>query len=252
MTNANNTRTASHLLTAFEDKNLVNRFLSLTIRQKGTLMGKKDAKIRVNDDLKLHVGIVGADYGRLVERSRSQLAVLQSDPAFAANLAAELKVDVSVVNDAITEVADSLALSAAGQNESTSADAFEPLVVDGVTIPGCKVYVGKKNADGDDTATLNEDAEKIGTIYVDMLSVYSKTLEEAKHTHTPNSAPLTLAKNAIRYMLPIGRYRRFSLAVDGDKRPIGWQMKIGNEAVLHAEGNGAKFGEIEVDTFLLG
>lgn len=252
MTNANNTRTAAHLLTALENNNLKTRFLSLTMRLRGEMRGKGDAKVLCDNDLKMYVGIVGADYGRLVERSRSQLAILTSDPAFATDLAAKLKVDVSVVNEAITAIADSLALSAAGQNESTSADAFEPLVVDGITVPGCKVYVGKINADGEDTATANKNAEKVGTIYMDMLQVYSKTLEEAEHKHVVNSKPLTIAKDAIRYMLPIGSYRRFSLAVDSDKRPVGWQLKIGNEAVLHAEGNGAKFGEIEVDTFLLG
>ena len=234
-TNAANTRTAAALFNACENGNLKGRFFSLVRTNAGQLRGRAPNKIRVNDTTVQYVGITGFNYAALCERSRAQLAVLVSDPDFVDSLVTPT-VDRNTVLEAIAAVDESLAKSAAGVNESTSADAYEPLVVDGTSIPGSKVYTGTTDAKGNDTSERKSNGR---------LVVGSKVLEEAEHTHFPNSRPLTVAKKAIRRLLPIGRFRTFPLRASGEGAT--WRLRIGNEAVLHANENGVNLGDVSLE-----
>ncbi len=246
-TNAANTRTAAALFNACENGNLKGRFFSLVRTNAGQLRGRAPNKIRVNDTTVQYVGITGFNYAALCERSRAQLAVLVSDPDFVDSLVTPT-VDRNTVLEAIAAVDESLAKSAAGVNESTSADAYEPLVVDGTSIPGSKVYTGTTDAKGNDTSERKSNGRRsteVGDIVLNVLVVGSKVLEEAEHTHFPNSRPLTVAKKAIRRLLPIGRFRTFPLRASGEGAT--WRLRIGNEAVLHANENGVNLGDVSLE-----
>jgi hypothetical protein len=138
-----------------------------------------------------------------------------------------VKVDLtrSHVDEAIAEVAADLQRTLNGETEPTNGHVFEPLVVDGDQVRGCRVYVGP----ADET---QEPAAPKGTIYLQGLIIGQKVLVPAENGKAPESmsGPITVAKNLVRRLLPIGRYVSYKLEPGAD-----WILNIGGEAVAAAE-----------------
>lgn len=236
-----------------------------------TLKGKKkgsgvDRKLYGDDHV--HVVIVtGFNYSRLVERSMAILGVV-SDASIVAEAAAKvvgkdpvtgadivglkdaktgLPVTIRDVIDARTELTRSLAESIARINESTTSHVYEPLVVDGEVVIGCRVY---KCVAGDplhechcaDCNPTNSDAPKPGTIYLQGLQIGKKVLIPAANGPIPPAASsaTTIAKDLLRKRLPIRRYVSYPLDGDFLKRQA---LKSGVSAAVRADADGVVVDE---------
>jgi hypothetical protein len=143
-----------------------------------------------------------------------------------------IKVDLtrSHVDEAITEVVSDLQRTLDGETEPTNGHVFEPLVVNGEKVRGCRVYVGP----ADDTQEL---AAPKGTVYLQGLMIGQKVLVPAENGKAPESmsAPLTVAKNLVRRLLPVGRYVSYKLEPSTEENPVcNWILNIGGEAVAAA------------------
>lgn len=128
---------------------------------------------------------------------------------------------------------DSLRSSEAGTNTSTTDDVYEPLVVNGETVRGARVYVGNPNG---------EDAADPGTIYLSGLMIGRKVLDPAPNGPKPasKSAPVSVAKSALRKTLPIGRYVSFKLS------PGDWVVNVGSAAAAAADKDGVSVDPAKV------
>lgn len=144
----------------------------------------------------------------------------------------EVVVTEADVEEAVADLKASLQSSIDGTNESTTDDVFEPLVVNGSTVRGARVYVGP-NGDGEMTAPK-------GTIYIQGLKVASKVIEPAANGPIPasKSAPKSAAKRWIRARLPIGKYVSYRLEPGTE-----FTLKVGGAAVVHATENGIVLNE---------
>jgi hypothetical protein len=184
-------------------------------QKKGVTRGKKHAKVVYGDD-EVHVLIwTGFSYESFIERSLKKLLELEDQGNLITTLLTEVQSTGvgAVVHDicaAIQETKESFkrALdpeSVPPSNRLDSQDVFEPLVVDGVKVPGSKVYTGK----GDDT---NPRAPKPGTVYIDGVKLGEKILLPATNGHwQTKSKAKTVAKNILRRKLPAGLYVRYAL-----------------------------------------
>jgi hypothetical protein len=107
-------------------------------------------------------------------------------------------------------------------------DVYEPLVVDGETVRGCRVYVGNPNGD---------DASAPGTVYLQGLKVGQTVLEAAANGPVPasKSKPESVAKRILRGRLPVGRYVSYALTPDS-----GFILRAGGAAAKAADKDGVK------------
>lgn len=218
-TNATNTKLAENL----RDSRKAT-FSGLIIRKKGR---KKGGKV-YGDDL-VHVTMVtGFSYMNLVRRSLDILAgVIDGRTLSNEGVMAKIQargIQGVTMRDVVTARRDltvSLAKSLAGVNTSTTDHVYEPLVVDGEVVQGCRVYIGDK-------------AAPKGTIYLQGLKIGQKILDPAPNGPIPpsNSRPDVIAKNILRSMLPIGRYVSYSL------QPGDYVLNAGGVAALAADKNG--------------
>jgi len=105
---------------------------------------------------------------------------------------------------------------------------YEPLVADGETVRGCRVYVGNPNG---------EDASAPGTVYLQGLKVGETVLEAAENGPIPasKSKPESVAKRILRSRLPIGRYVSYVLTPDS-----GFILRAGGTAAKAADADGVK------------
>lgn len=105
---------------------------------------------------------------------------------------------------------------------------YEPLVADGETVRGCRVYVGNPNG---------PDASAPGTVYLQGLKVGETVLEAAENGPIPasKSKPESVAKRLLRSRLPIGRYVSYRLAPDS-----GFILRAGGAAAAAADKDGVK------------
>lgn len=105
---------------------------------------------------------------------------------------------------------------------------YEPLVVDGETVRGCRVYVGNPNG---------PDASAPGTVYLQGLKVGETVLEAAENGPIPasKSKPESVAKRILRSRLPIGRYVSYRLAPES-----GFILRAGGAAAKAADKDGVK------------
>lgn len=219
-TNANNT----HLATLLADSGKAT-FSGLIIRKKGR---KKGGKV-YGDDL-VHVTLVtGFSYTNLVRRSLDILAgvidgrTITNDEVMAKIQARGIQgVTMKDVVTARRDLTVSLSKSLAGVNTSTTDHVFEPLVVDGEVVRGCRVYTGDK-------------AAPKGTVYLQGLKIGQKVLDPSPNGPIPpsNSRPDVIAKNIIRSMLPIGRYVSYSLEPGTD-----YVLNAGGVAAVAADKGG--------------
>ena len=140
--------------------------------------------------------------------------------------------------EALSELQVSLSSTLDGTNESTTDHVYDPLVVDGETVRGSRVYkcvAGSgvkchcRNCSGDEKAPLP------GTIYLQGLQIYSKVLVPAVNGPAPaaQSAAKTIAKDLIKKQLPIRRYAQYILE-PGQQ----WLLRAGGTAALEAEARG--------------
>jgi hypothetical protein len=116
------------------------------------------------------------------------------------------------------ELAESLSLSRDGENEATTDHVYDPLVVDGETVRGARVYKCiKDNTEGHvckcRNCTGDERAPLPGTIYLNGLKIAEKVLTPAVNGPVPaaQSAPKSVAKNMLRKRLPIARFVAYVL-----------------------------------------
>ncbi len=222
-----NTNANSALVSALLADARVGTFTGLITTKKGKEAGRgADKKLYGNDQV--HVVIfTGFKYENLVKRSLAMVTTLD-----AATMVAEGAKKGNVFTEADVEAAraelvDTYTKSLAGTNESTTAHVYNPLVVNGETVRGSRVYkcvAETKDEDGNDrvchcrTCTGDAKAPLDGTIYLQGLQVFSKVLVPAPNGKAPaaNSAPKTLAKNALTNHLPIAKYVSYALTPGDD------------------------------------
>lgn len=134
------------------------------------------------------------------------------------------------VDAAVGEVIADLQRTLDGETEPTNDHVFEPLVVNGEKVRGCRVYVGPS----DET---QEPAAPKGTIYLQGLMIGQKVLTPAANGKAPSmTSPDTLAKNLVRRLLPVGRYVSYKLDPSTEENPVcNWILNIGGEAVAAAD-----------------
>ena len=113
-----------------------------------------------------------------------------------------------------------------GTAVDTNEHVYEPLVVDGEKVRGCRVYVGNPNG---------PDASAPGTVYLQGLIIGSTVLEAAENGPVlpSRSAPESVAKRILRSRLPIGRYVSYRLAPES-----GFILRAGGAAAKAADTDG--------------
>lgn len=224
---------------------------SLATARKGTftgiiqqLVGSERGGVRYADALVHDVVITGFSYTRLKERDQKILAKI-TDQDLAAVLAAkspqawdrpraknavQVPVTLADMKLALAEMLDSCQKSIAGTNTSTTEDVYEPLVVDGETVRGARVYVGH--------ADPTQDAAPKGTIYLQGLRVGRTVLADPANGWGPatKSEAKTVAKGMItsEFRLPSRRYVSYKL----DTASSSWVLAVGGGAALAADAAG--------------
>jgi len=249
MTNANLTAVAA----ALEDGK-VGTFTGLVTRKTGKTRGRGDAKKTYGDD-KVHALLVtGFGYRRLCERSLEELVEL--DVVTLANSeakkglvgyegrgnnAVEVPVTLADFEAAQAELLESLTKSRDGENESVTDHVYEPLVVDGETVRGGRVYKCVADDPGHKcrcrACTGDKKAPLDGTVYLQGLKVGETVLEAAVNGPAPaaKSNPKTVAKGVLRRYLPVTRYVSYRLEPGTEFR-----LAVGGTAVVEATEVGVK------------
>ena len=198
-------------------------------------------QLRYSDHLVHDLIITGFSYENLVKRSLEALNGM-SIKALAQEFAnetcwdgrgknaVERTVTVADVTAAMDDLRDSFTKTLNGTNESTNAHVFEPLVVDGETVRGGKVYNGGTSND--------PKAPQDGDVHISGLRIARKVIEEAANGSLPKSksAGKSVAKSLIKRKLPVGRYVSYRLRAGDD-----FILRVGGAAAI-----AAKDHEVEV------
>lgn len=236
-TNANAPEVAALLADA-----RVGTFTGLVTTKKGTVKGG----VQYDNDTVHTVVFTGFRYDRLVARSLAAL-----DNVDAADIVAKAAKDghtitTADVDMALAELRDSYTKTLAGTNESTTAHVYEPLVVDGETVRGARVYkcvAETTDANGEPrvchcrNCTGDAKAPMPGTIYLQGLRVFNEVLVPAPNgkAPAPKSAAKTIAKNTITRGLPVSKYVSYSLEPGTD-----FILRAGGAAAVEATKAGFK------------
>ena len=232
-TNASNSLLAADLAVARK-----GTFTGLIIQKEGSEKGG----VRYGDDLVHAVIITGFSYMSLVERSKAivesmtdaDIDAMVAKGYDAWNGRGAKAVPVKVVradfDAAKAEILDSLNRTIAGTNTSTTDDVYEPLVVNGESVRGCRVYVGAV-------------AAPAGTIYLQGLQIGSRVITPAVNGPAPaaQSAAKTVAKRVLSSRLPLSRYVSYKLAPGGN-----WVLNIGGAAAVAADRDEVTLDETRV------
>jgi len=208
------------------------------------LVGSERGGVRYADALVHDVVITGFSYIKLKERDLKVLNKI-TDADLAAVIAAkapqawdrpraknavQVPVTLADMKLALSEMIDSCQKSIAGTNTSTTEDVYEPLVVDGETVRGARVYTGHADP------TL--DAAPKGTIYLQGLRVGRTVLADPANGWGPatKSEAKTVAKGMItsEFRLPSRRYVSYKL----DTSSSSWVLAVGGGAALAADSAG--------------
>lgn len=226
-------------------------FTSLII----TKQGKEVGGIVYGDDTVCTVVVTGFKYDRLVQRSLDKALTLTDadltriidgktgyDGRFFN--AVERLVTLADARDALAELVTSFRETLAGTNESTMDHVFTPLVVtddhgNAETVRGARVY--KCVADDPNhvcrcrTCTGDNRAPVDGQINLSGLAIGTTVLTPAANGPAPavKSGVKTVAKDAIRGVLPVSRYVSYRLDPNAS-----WILKAGGAAVVQADTNG--------------
>jgi hypothetical protein len=199
----------------------------------------------------VHVTVfTGFRYDRLVQRSLDALPTLDAQKVVASLANKGHTVTLADVEMARAELKASFESSLAGTNEATTDHVYEPLVVvdettgEKVTVRSGRVYkcvAGMMDENGTPrlchcrNCTGDPKAPLPGTTYLQGLQVYSKVLTPAPNgpAPEPKSSAKTLAKNALKHQLPIGRYVSYALEPGTD-----FALRAGGTARIQAQNNG--------------
>jgi len=226
VTNASSAALAQHLADA-----KVGSFVGLVIQKQGETRGRGAAKLTYGDDTVHTVIVTGFRYDRLIERSLAKLVGMNPANVVAAGLVDGdgNPVTLADVTTAMSDLAASLQATLDGTNASTTDHVYDPLVVDGQVVRGCRVYkcVAADPAHECKCRDCTGDAKapKAGTIYLQGLAVGSKVIVPAANGPVPASKSRAdvVAKNWIRARLPVGRY-------------VSYRLEAGTDFVLCAGG----------------
>jgi len=236
-TNAHSALTARVLADA-----RVGTFTGLITRKVGVERGRGADRKVYGDDLVHTVIFTGFSYTNLVRRSLEALkgvtdAEVVAKDAIRNGTARFTEADVAAAR---AELVESFEKTLAGTNESTTDAVYEPLVVDGETVKGARVYRCKRQAGAEGECHCRDcagdaRAPKDGTIYLQGLAVWSTVLEAAPNgpAPEPNSSPKTLAKEALRKHCPIRKYVSYRLEPKGS-----WSLRAGGTAAVEATSKG--------------
>lgn len=192
-------------------------FTGLLTTKVGTVRG---GKVYGNDRVQT-VFITGFSYENLVRRSLTALPKVDAMKMVAKVAKKGHTITVADVEAARAELQTSFEETLAGTNESTTENVYEPLTLNGVTVIGSRVYKCAaemgirchcRDCTGDPRAPLT------GTVYLQGLKIWSRIEEAAPNgpIPEPKSAPKTLAKNALRSVLPVSRYVSYRLEPSTD------------------------------------
>jgi hypothetical protein len=225
-TNAASAALAQHLADA-----KVGSFVGLIITKQGVTRGRGAAKMVYGDDTVHTVIVTGFRYDRLVERSLLKLVGMNPADVVAAGLkdGDGNPITMADVHTAMADLAASLQGTRDGTNTSTTDHVYDPLVVDGQAVRGCRVY---KCVAADPAheckcrdCTGDPKAPKAGTIYLQGLAVGSKVIVPAANGPAPASKSRAdvVAKDWLRARLPVGRY-------------VSYRLEAGTDFVLCAGG----------------
>jgi len=244
-TNANSNLIASLLADA-----KVGTFTGLVTTKRGTERGAAGNKVRYGDDTVHVVVFTGFKYEGLVQRSLNLLSTLSDTDILAeaqekgikawqgrGKNAVEVELTLADVQEARADLVASYqrTLDPNQPSTSTTAHVYEPLVVDGETVRGCRVYKGQTP---EAEAAGVETPAKPGTIYLQGLQVASKVLVAAVNGPVPKaqSAAKTVAKDLFVKHLPIRRYVSYRLEPGTD-----FLLRAGGTAEVEAEKDGIHF-----------
>lgn len=234
----------SALLAALLKDARVGTFTGLIITKKGTEKGRGADRKTYGDD-RVHVTILtGFSYPNLVKRSAAALegidpvAFHEAHEAKQALKGESPRFSLEDVKEAIAELKESFSKTLDGTSESTTEHVYEPLVVDGETVRGARVYkcvAGSGVRCHCRDCTGDAKAPRTGTIYLQGLKIHETVIEAAANGPAPaaNSSSKTLAKDAIRATLPIRRYVSYSLEPGTD-----FFLRAGGTAAIEAEARG--------------
>lgn len=245
-TNANSAKLADILADA-----RVGTFTGLVTTKVGIERGSKGNKVRYGDDTVHVCFFTGFKYLGLVQRSLDALATISDADVLAdaqakgvkawsgrGKNAVEVELTLADIAAARTEMIESFRKTLAGENESTTDDVFEPLLVGEEIVRGCRVYKGQTDQA---KAAGVEPPAKPGTIYVQGLQVSSRVIIPAPNGPKPKSksAAKTVAKSLLKKQLPIARYVSYRLEPGGD-----WILRAGSAAASAASAAGLDFSRV--------
>ncbi len=143
--------------------------------------------------------------------------------------AVEVEITLADVQEALDRLRSSWALSRDGLNESSNDHVFEPLVVDGEVVRGCRVYTGQTDAA---VAAGVPAPATVGTIYLHGLQISRKVLTPAPNGHLPDSksGPRVVAEKYILDQTPMAAYRSYRLQPGTE-----FLLRAGGTAMIEAE-----------------
>lgn len=248
-TNAANTVLASDLAAGRASAT----FTGIVIRLTGSEYGPKGAKVRVGDALVHDTIVSGFKYRNLKDRDiQALLAVTlqdlrdleaQNHEAWdrpRAKAAKKVRLVLADYQDALKALLESANKSYAGTNESTTDHVYEPLVVDGELVRGCRVYVGH-------ATDPSKNCAEPGTVYLQGLRVGRRVLEQPENGWSnPNSRSgvAATAKKLVSRLakLPSKRYVSYKLDPKGE-----WVLNLGGAAAAAADADDVTVDPVAVD-----
>lgn len=255
-TNGTPARLATTLEDALTSNHWINRMVSIATQKVGVTRGPKGNKTRFGDDKVLSI-LLPTSYTNVQQRAMDKLIeALRNNPNLFADLAAkadakgikgwakgqEVALTAADFKKAYDATVASLTKTLAGVNQSTNAHVYEPLVVDGETIPCAKVYIGGGDPDDKRTPT-------VGSIYVSGLQLAQHVLEEAENGPVPASKSRgdVVAKRLISswLKLPNRRWRTYRLPANE-----AWRLKTGADVAIACDANRVATSQLDVAEIL--
>ena len=215
-----------------------------------TKQGSKVGGVVYGDDTVLTVIVTGFRYDRLVQRSLDKVAGMtdadlarlidgKSGMVGRGKSATERAVTLADAQAARDELIASFMETLNGTNEATTDHVYEPLTVTdengaSETVRGARVYkcvAGTAHKCRCRACTGDARAPIDGQINLSGLSIGSKVLTPAANGPAPatKSGVKTVAKDAIRAILPVARFVSYRLDPNA-----GWILKAGGAAVAAA------------------
>lgn len=197
-------------------------FVGLIIQKKGVQRGRGKERKTYGDDLVHVVLVTGFKYEHLVKRSLDKLPEINASVVLDRLQRRNLRAGTgeAITQDdvflALESLAESFRKTLEGESISTTKHVYDPLVVNGRKVRGCRVYKcvsGSEHPCYCRECTDNPKSPEAGTIYLQGLKVWQRVLKPAEHGPIPPSKSRAdvVAKNYIRKMLPIGRYVSYAL-----------------------------------------